>query len=119
MRRLLLASTAVLMTGCAAVPAPLVSLTDGGELIETERAPEFSVIEVRKSPPGSVPSSMFTLRGACAVARARGEKFFDSSPVPGATRAYRITFPRAPSPESLTGRTKSVFSLSDCALLGF
>lgn len=47
------------MTGCAgtaAVPpgaSALVTLNDGGEFAVTERTDEFSIVEVRKAPPGS------------------------------------------------------------------
>jgi hypothetical protein len=129
MYRLVLLFAAVALSACApqaavrSTPAGestgLVSITQGGELVELERTPEFSVIEVRRAPTGSVPSSLFALRGACAVARARGQRYFASSPVPGKPATHRITFPQVASESQLTGSTKSVFSLADCQLLQF
>jgi hypothetical protein len=84
---------------------------------ELERAQTHSVVEVFVASGGSVSSSMFTLRGVCAVVRARGEKFGHSEPVqPG---KYKVSFPTAPAPEQLRGPNKSVFSLEECALLRF
>ena len=129
MNRLVLFSAAVAVSACAqqavapsagAGESPkLVSITQGGELVELERTPEYSVIEVRSAPAGSVPSSLFALRGACAVARARGQKYFASSPVQGKPATHRITFPQTPSESQLTGSTKSVFALAECQLLQF
>lgn len=129
MKRLVLFTAAVAVSACAqqavvpsgtsSEPPKLVSITQGGELVELERTPEYSVIEVRSAPAGSVPSSLFALRGACAIARARGQKYFASNPVQGRPATHRITFPQAPSESQLTGATKSVFSLSECQLLQF
>lgn len=99
--------------------SPLVSLSEGGELVEVERKEEYSVIEVRRTPSGSVASSMYVLRGACAVARARGQVYFASTAVGGPLRSYRIVFPKTPSEEQLRGSTKSVFSMADCVALRF
>ena len=99
--------------------AALVHITQGGELVEVERTPEHSIVEVRSAPAGSVPSSLFALRGACAVARARGEKYFSSSPVAGRSSTHSISFPQEPTEVQLKGRTKTVFTLADCQLLRF
>lgn len=114
----------LLLLVCAACASPvsgpsLVRLADGGELVEIERAPDFSVVEVRQAPPGSVPSSLYVLRGACAVARSRGKQYFASEALPGSPRAYRLTFPSAPTEAELRGPAKRAFSLAECALLGF
>ncbi len=129
MKRLFPLLAAALVGACAQQPslpeAPnqatsaLVRVSDGGEFVEIERQPEYSVIELRTAPQGSVPASMFALRGSCAVARARGKKYFASTPVAGAVRAYRLTFPQAATEAQLQGSTKSVFSLEECALLRF
>lgn len=129
MNYLVLLSAAVAVSASAqqaAVPSAgagespmLVSITQGGELAEIERTPEYSVIEVRRAPAGSVPSSLFALRGACAVATARGQQYLASSPVQGKPATHRITFPQSPSESQLTGSTKSVFSLAECQLLQF
>ena len=97
----------------------LVEIIDGGEFIEIQRAPNYSTVEIRGAPTGSVPSSMFALRGSCAVARARGERFFSSKPVMGVVRTYTLTFPKSPADGELTGPSKSVFSVADCTNLRF
>jgi hypothetical protein len=86
---------------------------------ELERAQTHSVVEVFVASGGSVSSSMFTLRGVCAVVRARSEKFGQSEPVAGQPGKYKVSFPTAPAPEQLRGPNKSVFSLEECALLRF
>ena len=102
-----------------AASSALVRITDGGEFFEVERSADFSIVEVRSSPQGSVPASLFALRGACAVARSRSQKFFTSTPLPGPFPTHRLTFPQAPSSSLLTGPTKSVFSLDECEALRF
>ena len=62
---------------------------------------------------------MFTLRGVCAVLRARSRQFVTSTPVAGNSGTYRLTFPSQPSAASLSGASKSVFTLSECQSLGF
>lgn len=127
LNRLFLFAAAVFVSACSQQPVvpsagasnqpTLVSITQGGELVELERTSEHSIIEVRSAPAGSVPSSLFALRGACAVARARGEKYFASSPVPGKSATHRLTFPQAPSESQLRGPSKSVFTLAECQRL--
>lgn len=87
--------------------------------MEVERQTGFSTVEVRRAPAGSVPASLFALRGACAVARARGELFFASVPVPGPVTTHRLSFPRAPNQDELSGPRKSVFALAECDMLRF
>lgn len=50
----------------------MVALSGDGELVETERAPTNSPMQIRRAPAGSVPSAMYALRGARAVLKARG-----------------------------------------------
>ena len=97
----------------------LVSLSGDGELVEIERTPTYSLMQIRRAPAGSVPSAMYALRGMCAVLKARGATYASSERVAGVATTYRLTFPTAPSPESLSGRSKTVFSLSECARLRF
>jgi len=88
-------------------------------LREVERAANHSVVVVTFTSGGSVSSSMFILKGMCGVARARGESFFTSTDEGGSPRSYRVTFPKGPKPEELSGPGKKVFALSDCERLGF
>ena len=129
MTRFLPLAAAVLVTACAQPGTrssenedrmrALVSITEGGELVEVERQAEYSIIQVRSTPPGSVASSMYVLRGACAVARARGKRLFSSASEPATVRSYRLTFPNSATDAELRGSTKSVFSLSECESLRF
>ena len=129
MKRLITLAIAVSVGACAqhgpapgqgsSAPQSLVRITDGGDLVELERTAEYSLMEVRSAPSGSVPASMFALRGACSVARARGQTYFASTPEPGSPSTHRITFPKAPSESQLRGSTKSVFTLAECQLLRF
>ena len=129
MKRLITLAIAVSVCACAqqgpapgqgsSAPQSLVRITDGGDLVELERTAEYSVMEVRSAPSGSVPASMFALRGACAVAKARGQTYFASTPEPGSSSTHRITFPKSPSESQLRGSTKNVFTLEECQLLRF
>ena len=120
---------ALCLVACAPTPqvppspgadaAGRLRITDPGEFVEVERTAGHSIVEVRRAPPGSVAASMFTLRGACAVARARGAAYLASTPVAGPVPAYRLTFPKTASDAQLRGPAKSVFSIADCDLLRF
>lgn len=129
-RQLAVFSTLLLLGACASMqPGPesglsqvspkLLHIAGDGEFIEVQRTAEHSIVEVPQSPAGSVAASLFALRGACAVALARGEPYFTSSAVPAGVRTYRLTFPKSPTDAQLTGSAKSVFSRSDCSLLRF
>ena len=86
---------------------------------ELKREQDYSVVQATVRSGGSVSSSMFVLRGACLVMRARGAGYFSSSPEPGGSaRTYRLTFPTQPTQEQLSGRAKSVFAAAECELLG-
>ena len=93
------------------------------EFQEIERVDSHSVAQVTFVSGGSVSSSMFVLRGMCAVARARGEKYFNSERIPSATTRYKITFPQdrpPPSPGAITSPDANrAFSTDDCTALGF
>lgn len=127
MQRALALISTLALVACAQSQSPndaarlaqsdLISIGGDGELVEVQRAADFSIIEVRSSPRGSVVSSLFVLRGACAVLRARGATFVRSEAVPAAVSAYRLTFPNAASPSEISGPTKSVFTRTDCSAL--
>ena len=122
----LLLLVASFLVGCSQTPLSpndrergLVKLLDGGEFVEVERSDEYSIVEVRSSPSGSAPSAMYALRGACSVARVRGEQYVSSQPHSGSVRTYRLLFPKTPTEAQLRGSAKSVFSMADCAALRF
>jgi hypothetical protein len=127
--RLLLIAATVLLGACAqpqlkpssetVAEAALVKLDGEGEFVETSRQPDHSIVEVRKAPAGSVASSLYALRGACAVLRARAAPFVASQRLAGAVPTYRLTFPAAPTADALTGATKNTFSKADCTALRF
>jgi hypothetical protein len=124
MRTRLILTACLAITACAGpTGAPqsnaLVVILNDGEFVETARDAQSSTVEVRKSPPGSVPTSLFALKGSCAVMRARGAKYFSSQRLPGTVATYRLTFPSTAKPEELSGPTRTVFSISDCATLRY
>jgi len=119
MRRLHGLATLIAALAACGTTESLVRITQGGELVEVDRQTAHSIIEVRSTPPGSVASSLFILRGSCAVARARGKPYFRSQAEAGPVRSYRLTFPDSASSSELQGSTKTVFSLAECELLRF
>lgn len=91
------------------------------EFHEVERTPDASIVQVKFVSGGSVSSSLFVVRGECAVARARGERYFQSEELSTRPYTYRVTFPaKTPALDSRERRGKDgIFSLDDCAVLGF
>jgi hypothetical protein len=91
------------------------------EFNEIERTAEASVVEVSMVSGGSVASSMFTMRGMCAITRARGAKYFSTERIATNPTRYKVVFPadRPPSaPEpSGTYNPKRVISVAECQLL--
>lgn len=86
-------------------------------LRELIRKPGASIVEVTFVSGGSVSSSMFVLRGMCALMQVRGAKFFASIPVSKIPQRYEVTFPKAVGMTASRGSSQKVFSESDCALL--
>ena len=95
------------------------------EFRETERCENYSIVEVIFVSGGSVPSSLFELRGVCTVARAQRAKYFTIEPITGASTGtrYRILFSPHPPALPLTPRySPSVnqwLSVAECGTLGF
>ncbi len=56
------------------------------EFHEVERTPDASIVQVKFVSGGSVSSSLFVVRGQCAVGRARGVRCFQSEEL--STRPY-------------------------------
>jgi hypothetical protein len=123
-----------LLGGFASAPlaADLVTLSVDGQRVENgktlrmefrevERSLDASLVEVKFISGGSVSSSMFILRGQCAVARARGKQFFRAEEVPGRPFTYRVTFPTDLETVDAQRRLSGygVFSLEECRQLGF
>ena len=92
------------------------------EVTEVERTEAQSIVEVKYISGASVPSSMFAMRGMCAVARARGAAYFRTEPMPGMPQRQVVTFPTERPASGLgsagSGKPDTVFALTDCALLG-
>jgi hypothetical protein len=86
---------------------------------EARREADHSVVEVQFTSGASVPSSMFIVKGMCAIMRARGERYFQSEPLGSGPAQYKVTFPRQPNDNELQGREKKVFSEQDCSRLRF
>jgi hypothetical protein len=98
-------------------PSALIEIEDGGELVEVRRTADFSNIDVRRAPLGSVASSLFMLWGAWAVMRARNAAYFSSAPIGGPVTADLLKFPSTASSSELSGPTKSVFTQAEFSAL--
>jgi hypothetical protein len=83
------------------------------EFHEVDREAESSTVQIIRHTGGSVSSSMFVLKGMCAIARSRGEQYFVAEKVVGNNELFTVTFPKAP-----TERGKG-FSLSQCDLMRY
>lgn len=127
---LTLGPAAVLAQGATAAADGRVSLSvdepgsAGGKPLkmtfnEVVREPDHSIAEVTFEAGSSVASSLFVLRGVCAVLRARQQVYVRSDALPLEPRRYRLSFPAQPAAEELSGRGKRVFSVDDCTLLRF
>lgn len=81
------------------------------EFTEVERTPDASTVRIVRRSGGSVSSSMFVVRGLCALARARGQQYVAAERVGKET--MRVTFPATP-PEPEKG-----FTMAQCELLHY
>jgi hypothetical protein len=132
----------VMLWACASAPSPspssqggvdnqgLVRLSVKDEIVENgkkleidfrevERTAAGSIAEVTTVSGGSVTSSLFTMRGMCAVTRARGEKFFSTTRIASSPNRYSIVFPQSQS--AVPGKASSqnrIISLDECQLMG-
>ena len=106
------------------------------EFREIERKVDESIVRVTFSSGGSVSSSMFVLKGSCAIAKSREAKFFryvSETDGTGDEWVNTIAFATSPNDPSLKipsppmpvlededeAFANGVFSFSDCQLLGF
>jgi hypothetical protein len=89
------------------------------EFRETERTKAGSVAQVSAEAGGPVTSSLFTMRGMCAITRARGEKFFSTTRIASGPSRYSIVFPQSQSatPDKASNSNR-VISLDECQLMG-
>ena len=86
---------------------------------EVERRPDASIVQVTFRSGGSVPSSLFVLRGMCLIARSRGESYFVSTRLPAPPGRYIVNFQKAVPTASEAVPRGPVFSVSQCGLLGY
>ncbi|MDR0672169.1 MAG: hypothetical protein LBF93_00610 [Zoogloeaceae bacterium] len=89
------------------------------EFREIERTVDASIVRVIFVSGGSVSSSMFVLRGHCAVTRARGENYFLSQEIMNHPNTYRVTFPATAASDPQVRRESGIWAISDCKSLGF
>lgn len=142
-----IATIVVFITSVSACAADLVSLdvnegpVENGKTLkmefrELERRGDESEVRVTFHSGGSVSSSMFILKGGCAIARSRGAKFFrnvvETRGVDGewnytiafanASNAVSLKIPSPPKPASehqSEALANGVFSVNECQMLGF
>lgn len=111
-------------TGAQAAEPPLFRLAiadapvENGKVLDMEfqeiaREPAMSTVQVIRRSGGSVSSSMFVLRGMCALARLRGKQHFVVEQLAGESNRYAVNFP-----EALPASGK-VFTLAQCELMRF
>jgi hypothetical protein len=103
------------------------------EFREIERKGDESIVRIMFHSGGSVSSSMFVLKGVCAIAKSRGAKFFRNvkQERAGSEWGYTIAFANTPNAASLKipnppkpasedeAFANGVFSFSECQMLGF
>jgi len=106
------------------------------EFREVERKGDESAIRVVFHSGGSVSSSMFVMKGSCAIAKSRGAKFFRNvaeSEGSGGEWNYAVAFAQTPNAPALKipsppkpasededeASANGVFSFSECQMLGF
>ena len=106
------------------------------EFREVERKGDESTIRVVFHSGGSVSSSMFIMKGSCAIAKSRGAKFFRNvteSEGSAGEWNYTVAFAQTPNAPSLKipnppkpasededeASANGVFSFSECQMLGF
>lgn len=89
------------------------------EFREIERTADASIVDVTFTSGGSVSSSLFILKGECAVARARGKPYFKIQPSTAHPDVYRMTFPLTAAGETQARLKSGVWAISDCKGMGF
>jgi hypothetical protein len=83
------------------------------EFHEVDRKTESSTVQIVRRTGGSVSSSMFVLKGMCAIARSRGEQYFVAEKAGTNDERFTVTFPKV-----AVERGKG-FSIAECDLLRY
>jgi hypothetical protein len=86
------------------------------EFREIERTKAGSVAQVSAEAGGPVTSSLFTMRGMCAVTRSRGEKFFNTTRIASNPSRYSIIFPQTQT--AAPDKGNRTVSLEECQAMG-
>ena len=81
---------------------------------ELSRTADSSVVQITRRSGGSVSSSMFVLKGMCALARLRGAQHFVAERMAGDAGRYTVTFLQTP-PEA----GAKAFSIAQCDLMRY
>lgn len=79
---------------------------------ELSRTADSSVVQITRRSGGSVSSSMFVMRGMCALTRLRDAQYFVAERMASDAGRYTVTFLQAPPDARTTG-----FSLAQCDLM--
>ena len=119
-------------TLCQAADAPLFKLSVNAAPAETgkplnmsfkeiSRQADHSIAEIGFVSGSSVAASMFGLRGACGVARARNEKFFKVVPLSTNPTRVRLQFQLAAGERDLRPADikEKIFSTAECTMFGY
>ena len=81
---------------------------------ELSRTADSSVVQITRRSGGSVSSSMFVMRGMCALARLRDAQYFVAERMAGDAGRYTVTFVQTPPDAG-----KKAFSLAQCDLMRY
>ena len=131
-KQLLIACILLLARVAFAAEPQLFQLSVSGERVgngktltmsyqELSRDVGSSVVEVIFVSGGSVSASMFTLRGSCALALARGEQFFRVVTLSRKPIRFELHFlaEASETQRNPVNKAEKVFSRDECNLLGF
>jgi hypothetical protein len=101
-----------------APPEPMVSLgatgSRTGHLVETQREPDFSLLEIKTAPGNDRAFTELVLKGMCAALESRSASYVAAKRVPGYYPAFRVTFPANAKEADLASKIALVRTVSEC-----
>jgi hypothetical protein len=85
-----------------------------GYLVETQREPDFSLLEIKTAPGNDRAFTELVLKGLCAALESRGASYAAAKRVPGYYPAFRVTFPANAKEADLASKIALVRTVSEC-----
>jgi hypothetical protein len=89
---------------------------------ETQRTDTGSVVEVSGITPGTNTTTLYLIGAMCALAKARGQSYFQAKEVQTEPPTLEVTFPKTgpdTSPVPLSAMAPNVYPVSQCPILTF